>query len=350
MDDLQYIYIDAVSMITPVGGNALMTTAAVKAGASAYMLSSIIGRKFSPLKIAPVPVSNEDLWAPDLSNEKPLYQQSRSKRMLALAAYALTEILPSCPDAPLPIFLAGPESVPFTAIDGHFLTLLSQAAPDRIDSASSRLIATGRPAGLQTIELAFRYLSQTNATHVLVGGVDSLIDLLTLGTLTNEDRTLSEDAADGFTPAEGAAFLLLSKVKTDRSISTLREPGVSTEPGHRYSQEPYRGEGLSNAVARALQNYSGPLIQTIYSSMNGESFGAKEHGVSVIRNQKHFKPDFNVEHPADCLGDLGAAAAPVLIALAAANCNSKRIPSSAIICCSADQEIRAACIVTNLMV
>lgn len=349
MDGLHQIYINAVSMITPVGANTLMTSAAIKAGRNGYCESSILGTRFTPLKIAPVPVNDEALWSPDIPDGKPLYKQRRTRRMLGLAAAALAEILPLCPDFPLPLFLAGPESIPSVAIDGLFLSLLSKAAPAHIDAQSSRLIATGRPGGLQAIELAFRYLSQTKASHVLVGGVDSLIDLLTLGVLSNEDRISSLGVGNGFTPGEGAAFLLLSTEKSSESLAAVRQPAITAESGHRYSKEPYRGEGLASAFQQVLNNYDGPPVDTIFSGMNGESFGAKEHGVAMIRNQQHFSPSLKLEHPADCFGDLGAAVGPILIGLAANNLRSKRTQSSAIVCCSADRETRSACAMTTII-
>lgn len=64
MDDLEHLYINAVSMVTPVGGNAMMTWASVRAGVSAYKQSPIIGKNFTALKTAPVPFADEELWSP----------------------------------------------------------------------------------------------------------------------------------------------------------------------------------------------------------------------------------------------------------------------------------------------
>lgn len=267
--------------------------------------------------------------------------------MLGLAAAALTEILPSCSESPLSLFLAGPEPIPCSVIEGHFLTLLSKAAPGRIDPVSSRLIATGRPGGLQAIELAFRYFSQINATQVLIGGVDSLIDLHLLGLLTREDRILASGIADGFVPGEGAAFILLSTVETGQTIGVVRKPAITAERGHRYSEEPYRGEGLAEAFNQALQNYSGSPIEKVYSGMNGESFGAKEYGVSMMRNQRKLSASFKHEHPADCFGDLGAAMGPILVGLAAMGSKLKNTRYTSAVCCSAEQETRAVCTVTT---
>jgi 3-oxoacyl-[acyl-carrier-protein] synthase-1 len=348
MEGLKEIYINAVSMVTPVGPNSAMTMAAVRAARSAYTQSPILGRDFNPLKIAPIPVADDLLWAPEISNDNWLYKQRRPRRMLGLSAAALAQILPSCPATPLPLFLAGPESIPVSAIDGSFPKLLADVAPDRIDTSSSRLIATGRPGGIQAVELAFRYLSQSAASDVLIGGVDSLIDLPILGAWSNEERITSINVGDGFTPGEAASFLLLSTSPNQRTLAKLHPPGVAEESGHRYSSTPYLGNGLAKAFTEALQGFRGPLIDTIWSSMNGESYGVKEHGVSLIRNQRSLCPSFKVEHPADCFGDLGAAIGPTLLGLAAANLYSKKTQRAAIVCCSAELETRAACVVSAI--
>ena len=74
--------------------------------------------------------------------------------------------------------------------------------------------------------------------------------------------------------------------------------------------------------------------------MNGESFAAKELGVTMLRNSKQLDDNMAVEHPADALGDTGAAVGAILIAMAAAKATQRSI-----ICCSAEQAKRAACTV-----
>lgn len=348
MEGSQQLYIDAVSMITPIGANASMTFAAVRAGASAYRESSILGTSFEPLKIARVPIPDGSLEIPELPVERALYQQHRPQRVLGLAISALNDILPFCPTQPLPLFMAGPEAYPLGAVDGHFIQLLSQAVPSRIDVRSSRLIATGRPGGLQAVHLAFEYLSQTGAPHVLIGGADSLIDLAAMGWWDSEDRISSVNTADGFVPGEGAAFILLSANSSQRSLGAVGLPGIAREPGHRYSEKPYLGQGMADAFRLALHKYQGDPIETIYSSINGESFGAKEHGVAFTRSHQHLSSSFEVQHPADCFGDLGAAIGPALIGLAVGGIRSGKVRGPAMVCCAADHETRAACIVTTL--
>lgn len=188
--------------------NATMTIAAVRAGINVYQESSILGKYFEPLNVAAVPIPDDRLALPDIPSGHVLYQQRRTQRMLRLAIVALNEILSNCVREPLPLFLAAPEAYPYPSIDGHFLQLLSNAIPSRLDVQSSRLIATGRAGGLQALQLAFQYLNQTGATHVLIGGVDSLIDLAAMGTWDSEDRISSVNTTDGLLQEKVLHFFL----------------------------------------------------------------------------------------------------------------------------------------------
>ena len=58
---------------------------------------------------------------------------------------------------------------------------------------------------------------------------------------------------------------------------------------------------------KAIAQAGVEAIGQVYSSMNGENYFAKEFGVMIIRNRDTIAVDFDVLHPADCFGDIGAA-------------------------------------------
>ena len=82
-----------------------------------------------------------------------------------------------------------------------------------------------------------------------------------------------------------------------------------------YSDDPYRGDGLNGAFKQAITNRNATGIHTVYASINGESFWAKELGVAITRNQKALHNDVVIEHPADCFGDTGAAFSAVVLGM-----------------------------------
>lgn len=351
MSEPAKIYIAGIGMITPVGFDTASTAAAVRAGVSGYESTGFYLDEDDRVRMARVPREaldaglNEALLPDDYS--------ARQIRLLQLATLALEQLQPALPQKEkLPLFIAGPEQLieGDLPLDAEFLNMLSQQTGIGLDVAFSRIIATGRAGGLATIHLAFRYFASSDKNFALVGGVDTFYDGRLLQELLKEDRLLVGGNMDGFIPGEGAAFILLSKRKTPlykdtNKIVCVYEPGLANEPGHRGSKEPYRGDGLASAVAIALGNAQTSKIKTLYSSMNGESFFAKEHGVAMVRNGGSLEDNIRIEHPADCFGDLGAAAGPVMTGLGARYLVDNTVAAPCIICCSSDKAPRAAMVV-----
>jgi len=342
MSDKAKVYVAGVGMVTPVGFDAPSTSAAVRAGINQYKDTQFYNRRFEPMKMALVPDDalpqlNEGLrHLPGLT--------TRRRRMLRLAEPALKEVLSTLPiKDTLPLFLSGPETLPGCpkAIDSKFLQELKIQTGANIDLDASRIVTTGRAGGIQIVELAFKYFDM-GKDIVLIGGIDTCFDQFMLGMLDNDDRISSESSMESFTPGEAAGFVLLVSERfvnnlPYKPLATLYRPGISDETGHRYSDEPYRGEGLSEAFKLALSSYESGKIKTLYTSLNGEHFSAKELGVAVIRNKNHLIPEHVAEHPADCFGDIGAAFGPVLIGLISASS-----PGNYLSYCSSETNMRAA--------
>ena len=351
MSEQAKLYIAAVGMITPIGANTAMTAAAVRAGVSGFRNTAFYLDEDDHIRMALVPRDaldislNEDALPEDYS--------ARQIRLLQLAALALSELRPRLPaKLKLPLFIAGPEPLieGDPLINRAFLeNLIKQTGVD-LDLALSRVIATGRAGGLTAVQLAFRFLANSSENYALVGGVDTFYDGAMVQLLHKDDRLLAGGNMDGFIPGEGAGFVLLSRhpvpvnAQGDKTVCVY-EPGSGSERGHRGSPEPYRGDGLADALRIALDNAQTPKIKTLYSSMNGEHFFAKEHGVAMVRNRERLEENLKVEHPADCLGDLGAAFAPVILGIAANDIPNRKLATPCAVCCSSDREPRSAVVV-----
>ncbi len=338
-----------IGMITAIGGNALQTLASFRAGISRYAESPVYNKRFDPMTMALVP---EDALPPlndEVAQQKGL--TSRQMRMLRLATPALQEATqPLTKPEPVPLLLAVPESMKgrALAVPDNFIELLATQTEVALDSAASNLFRTGRAAGLQALDEAIKLLDTGAHDYVLVGGVDTYLDLYLLATLDQEDRVLTDGVMDGFAPGEGAGFLLLATpaVAGGRAIATLHKPGLADEPGYRYSKQPYQGDGLSNAMRDAINGGEAGPIKTVLGSINGENFGAREWGVAASRNQAALAPNFRFEHPAECFGDTGAAVGPVLMGLAALGLRAGSLPGPALIWCSSEGRHRAAATIT----
>lgn len=356
MPDDQSLWICGIGMMTPVGDCTAQTTASVRAGISRYAESSVYNKRFLPMTMALLPEENLPPLHEELENATPGLT-SRQRRMLRLATPALQEALESLPPAPgrkVPLFLATPEKLPDQPdrpppVTEKFLDqLITQTSTEQIDRPKSKLLPTGRAGGIQAIQDAAQFLAQSDLGYALVGGVDTYLDLYLLGTLDKDDRVLADGVMDGFAPGEGAGFILLCTDKAKESHSptpTVRvaPPGIASEPGHLYSDEPYKGDGLAEAVTAATEaDLNGQQVRTVLCSMNGESLGAKEWGVATLRNTAALDENLRTEHPAECFGDTGAAIGPILLGLAAVGLEQDYLPGPCLVWCASETEHRAA--------
>jgi len=340
------IYIAGIGMITPVGANAVMTAAAVRAGVSGYQECNFYDEDYNNVRLATVP--GKALEGSLDEESLTVSMSARHARMLQMAKLAMYEIAPKLPKGEkTPLFLAGPEPLgnDDQPLNMAFIQNLAIQTSTNFDLSQCRINSMGRAGGLSNIKSAFRYLEDARAKFALVGGVDSFYDKETLNFLLSKDRLLCGERMDGFIPGEGAVFILLTNdpsVNTKVRLPSLYEPGGGSEKGHMYSNATYTGDGLSTAVTAAIQNARASNIGTIYSSMNGESFFAKEYGIAVLRNNEAFDEKMKVEHPADCYGDLGAASGVAMVALSAMQAMTRKDTRPYLICCSSDREYRSA--------
>jgi 3-oxoacyl-[acyl-carrier-protein] synthase I len=279
-------------------------------------------RRFQPIKMALV--LDEEL-DPLHAGLESLSLSPRQTRILRLAGPPLREVLArrSGGGGPPPIFLGLPEprsgEGPLTA--PLVMGALANQAGIALDGLGSELFPRGRAAALLALEAGVRCLDERRADSVVVGGADSFFDGGLLRELDRDQRVLGPRSLDGFIPGEGAGFVLLvRKTSVSDSSPTVAILGIGSakDAGHRSAPGPARGEGLTGAIdaMRARSQLSAP-VANIYASLNGESFGAKEWGVARLRHRDLFTPLSQLQHPADCYGDVGAATGALLMVLAA---------------------------------
>jgi len=347
------IYIAGTGAITAVGKDGRMTYNSVNADINRYQNSGYFTAQQQPVKMALPPAEA----LPDI-NEAIEFEGAYTlwdKRLLQLAHAGMVDALENYTiEKPIPLILACPQHYsnwPHQLPDNFMPCLIKQSGLS-IDPDLSRTVQTGRSGILEALQVAFSYFLDTDVDAILIGGVDSFQRPELLDGLIEEGRIAYEGVYDGFTPGDGAGFILLCRSKSGAMSNahyrvSLRTPGLAQEGGHLYSDQPYLGEGLARAVSEALMGFTGAKIKRIYSTMNGERFWAKELGVSVSRNQQHFSETYRIEHPADCYGDLGAASGAVLIVLAVEHLLQQKQHMSHLVCCSSDNAYRSAVVLST---
>jgi len=347
------IVVVGIGMVTPLGPDLAQSAANIRAGLSAFEESSIMDRAFDPFVLATFP--DDDLPPLDKELEKEQRLTYRESRLLRLAQLALAQIMEQASGLQdgFPLYVGLPELQTSIPIDpAAFLKRLGLQCQLRLDPQRCQAATDGRAGGLSAVHRAMVSIKQGTERLVMAGGVDTFKDLYILGTLDMEKRINSPQTMDGFTPGEGAAFLALTTESYAREkgysvLGRISGSAIDNEPGHMYSKEPYKGEGLARAVQAALaqRNGTSAKVATVFSSMNGENHFAKEWGVAYIRNTDSIESAFRIEHPADCIGDTGAAAGPIMVGLAMRGMTKQYLTGPALVYASSDRALRAACVV-----
>jgi 3-oxoacyl-[acyl-carrier-protein] synthase-1 len=347
------VVVVSAGIVSAVGLSARETVASVRAATTRFAESRLRDKQLRPFTIAEVPSEALPPLSETLELEGAL--TARERRLLRLGGRALAECAsvlgPNGP--PVGLSLALPETETLLPIDRRgFIGHLATQVRGVFDSRSADASHAGAAGGLIAIGQAIETIRQRGAQFMIAGGIDTYRDLFVLGTLDQQGRVKSAANWDGFIPGEGAAFLLLAseQAAARHNLAPLaRASPVSTalEEGHLYSEQPYRGDGLSTAIQQLAASSSAGPVGEVYSSMNGESHWAKEWGVSYIRNKPFFQPDCGMHHPADCCGNIGAASGPLMVCLAALGIKGKYRRSPCLIYGSSDRGQRAALIVSE---
>jgi 3-oxoacyl-[acyl-carrier-protein] synthase I len=326
--------------------------ATVRAGISCIKTSPLVDRHVEPIQMGLVPDSALKPLPPELQS---LGLPAWVRRMLQLAAPTLAATSDFAGALPLIVYLGlphvTPEENPWLA---HFLEYLSICAAVPIDVDKSQIFPMGRAASLLAMENALESLSQNPKSRIVVGGVDSFLDLNRIGILDRERRILSAMVLDGFIPGEGAGFLVLNGAAVEAEANAgaaVFVHGAATviDPGHRYGSEPALGEGLAQALDKLRSAPAVPNIpvSSTFAGFNGESFEAKLWGVARLRHTDFFTPGMVLQHPADCVGDMGAATGAILAAVASFALAECQREGPSLIWAASDHELRGCSLLSK---
>jgi 3-oxoacyl-[acyl-carrier-protein] synthase-1 len=151
--------------------------------------------------------------------------------------------------------------------------------------------------------------------QILIVSVDSLINSASLsyyaGDMYGEGcRLLTDSNSNGFIPGEAATAILLSKPIGEENEIIISGVGTAKEPATIYNKEELlKGAGLSKAIMEASNQAKVPIHETFFrvGSMSGEEYFFDEATLAQIKTLKQKIPDHPLWHPADSIGEVGAA-------------------------------------------
>jgi 3-oxoacyl-[acyl-carrier-protein] synthase-1 len=190
-------------------------------------------------------------------------------------------------------------------------------------AAASSIVPHGR-VGVAVALMQARAIAFDSAIPgVLITAVDSLLSQSTVSHYERQDRLLTSANSNGFMPGEAAGALLVGPVGESAGELLCTGIGFGREPATIYSEEPLRAEGLTQAVKAALAEADRQLHEIDFriTDSSGEQYYFKEATLALSRILRVRKEEFDIWHPAECTGEIGAAAGLTILSAAKAACD-----------------------------
>jgi 3-oxoacyl-[acyl-carrier-protein] synthase I len=214
--------------------------------------------------------------------------------------------------------------------------------------ARSVVIPRGRVAGGLAMIEARRLIHEERLPFCIIAGVDSYLVASTLAAYEEKNRLLTSQNSNGFIPGEaGAAILVGPQTPTD-----LLCLGIGTGEEHATidSEEPLRADGIVKAIKAALADAGKSMADVDFriTDSNGEQYWFKEAALAVTRILRVRKEEFEIWHPADCIGEVGAAIGPCALGVAQAAARKDYAPGRSPMChFSADTSERLSLVLSG---
>jgi 3-oxoacyl-[acyl-carrier-protein] synthase I len=298
-----------IGMVTAVGLDAPSACAAMRARLDGFQETRFLAPGGEWLVGAPVPLPRN--WI-------------GGKRLARMAAAAITEAFDAHPEArghtPLILCLAEEDRPGRPALDhGRLLARIAEIA-EVASPVRSRVVAHGRPSGHAALDRARRMLAAGEARYVMIAGVDSYLTTLTIAHYLAENRLLTPDTPNGFIPGEAAAAILCAPARLG-SLGLLGL-GLAREPACIYNADdiPLRADGMTSAYRAALAEAGIEMNRVGYriSDLIGEQYWFKQTALASLRLLRGRHEFQDLWSPTESLGNIGAAAVPVMVGMAAA--------------------------------
>lgn len=332
--------IKAGGLVTPVGFNAPATCAALRAGIRNVQVANLWDAE-SGQYIAAGRVPLPQWW------EGP-------GKLPELVAPAILECLQAAtPITPreLPLLLGvSPSTRPhrWAGLDDWILKAVEEKLGVQFHP-SSQVIPRGQVAGVWGAREAARLIEEEGRPGCIVAGVESYLQQPIVQAYMNHRRVLTPGNSNGFSPGEaGSAVLLAACAEPPADDICILGTGVATEPATIESEEPLRGEGLTEAIRLALAeaNVSMPDTHFRITDLNGEHYKFKEATLAFNRLLRSRIESHDIWHPIEYIGEIGAAIGPLVLAFARDAIHKGYAPGSVVIChFSNDDQERAAAVV-----
>jgi 3-oxoacyl-[acyl-carrier-protein] synthase-1 len=306
--------ITGVGMVTGVGMNAPASCAAIRCAIDNFQETRFM--------------DSGGEWL--LGCEVPMEQQWRGKaKLLKIATLAIRECLEGNrhikPEStPLLLCLSEHERKGRVIDDDNQFFLDLEKELGLKFHEKSAVVARGHVAVAVALKQAWVLIQELNVPHVLIAATDSLLVGPTLAHYEKHERLLTSNHSNGFIPGEAGAALVVESSRRSKQDNRLvcHGLGFGVENAHVYSEEPLRADGLVAAIKESLGDAGcgESILDFKITDISGEQYYFKEASLAFSRIDRTKREEFDIWHPADCVGDVGAVLGLVMVAVLKAAC------------------------------
>jgi 3-oxoacyl-[acyl-carrier-protein] synthase-1 len=309
----QPIAILATGLVTSVGLSAPATCAAIRA-----KLTNPTATRF-------IDSAGEWIMAHQVPLEKPWRGRTKLSKMAAMAIEDCLADVPRKEWAQIPLLLCVAESERPGRLDGlddQLFLEVQQELGVRFASESA-IVPQGRVSACVALAQARELIYKHNKVRVLVAAADSVLTWPTLSAYERNDRLLTSRNSNGFMPGEAGGALLVAR-PNGKHLLLCTGVGFGMEQAGIDSEQPLRAEGLTRAIKNALSDAGCELHDLDFriTDLSGEQYYFKEAALALSRHLHQRKEEFDLWHPAECIGESGAVAG--IAALAVADAASRK--------------------------
>lgn len=224
--------------------------------------------------------------------------------------------------------------------DARFAADVTARAGVAIDPRRVAIVRRGHAGGVEALRFAADELA-AGRRGVVVGGVDSYYHPEVLRWLDEGFRLHAIGVEDGFVPGEGAAFAVIVGEASADDLAELIDARLGEEPSMLDEGLPPIAQGIT-ALVRDVGGTGAPWVM---HDANGEHRRQREWTMVSLR---HELTGGEVVRLPDELGDLGAATAPMMVAIAATSWRHGAAPADrALLLVASDGADRGAALIAR---
>lgn len=315
----------ASGMVTSVGLDAPAACAAIRCGIDNFEETRFMDQGGEWIIGSAVPL------------DKPWRGKTKLINMIVPAIRECLTTVSNIPVESIPLILCIAEtdrSGRLTGLDAQLIYEIETKSGVRFHEKSI-VLPQGHIGGVGAIRFARNLIYKENIPFCLIAGVDSYLVAPTLAHYEAKDRLLTSKNSNGFLPGEaGAAVLVGPAGQTKEAELAILGIGFGQEKATVDSEEPLRADGLVQAIKAALADCGLPLHATDFriTDANGEQYYFKEATLALTRILRERKQEYDIWHPVDCIGEVGAAIGACVMGVALAAVKKGYSPGKRLLC------------------